>query len=97
MAIYGKRYQWIENLEDSHSDFYKTKLQQLLIDNIILIENRVSAKPVNLSDLEKNHRFKESLKYSYGYNTYMVERYKEIMSEVALLEQHIATELNQRQ
>ena len=96
MFIYSLKYQWIDNLEDSHEIFHQTKLFPLLIKHVIVDELGTSAKAINVSELEKNHQFKETLKYSYGYLTYMIERYKEIMIDVALLEQQIATELKQR-
>jgi peptide methionine sulfoxide reductase MsrA len=95
MHIYSKQYQYIEQLESGHREFHNSKLQPLLIDNMITYSD-ISAKPVNFTELEKNHRFKETLKFSYGWLTKLIEEYSEIKIEVESLEQQIATELEQR-
>lgn len=97
MFVYDKRYQWIENLESGHSDFHDTKLAPLLIENLISGQIATSATPVDLAKLKSNHQFIETIKYSYGWNNYMVARYQEIMIDVIALEQQIADEIAQRE
>jgi hypothetical protein len=97
MFIYGNKYQLMENYEERHSNFWNTKLAPLLIDNLIIENNDKSGKPINVAELKKNHQFKETLKESYGFHTYMILRNTELMDAVTLLVQQITTELKQRQ
>ena len=97
MSIYSKRYQWMEELEDSHSNFARTKLDPILTDNIIIESAFTSAQPINLVELRNNHRFKEVLKKSYFFNYYMIERNKELMNSVTILVQQITDELDKRE
>jgi hypothetical protein len=97
MSIYSKSYQWMEELEDGHSNFTSTKLEPLLTDNLIVENLLISAKPINLVELRNNHRFKEILKKSYFFNYYMIERNKELMNSVAILVQQITDELDKRE
>ena len=96
MSVYSNRYQWMEELEDSHSNFTNTKLEPLLTDNLIVESAFISAKPINLVELKNNHPFKETLKKSYDFNAYMIERNKRLMNSVALLVQQITNELDKR-
>jgi hypothetical protein len=96
MHIYSNRYQWIENLENDHSNFYKTKLESLLIENFIHESLTDNAKPINIKELQNNHVFKETLKYSLGWLTYIIERYKVMIIDVGLLKEQITTELEER-
>ena len=96
MHIYENRYQWIENLEDDHSHFYKTKLESLLLENFIHESITISAKPINIKELQDNHFFKETLKHSLGWLTYLVDRYKKMIIDVGLLKEQITTELKER-
>ena len=97
MSIYSKSYQWMEELEDAHSNYTNTIMGPILTDNLIVDNQWQSAKPMNLVELKNNHRFKETLKKSYGWNYYMIERNKELMKSVALLVQQITDEIDQRQ
>jgi hypothetical protein len=95
MHIYGKKYQFIENLEASHSKFHHSELLPQLLDNVITY-TAISAVPINFSKLEKNHRFKQTLTFSYGWLSELIEQYNVIKIEVESLEQQITTELEQR-
>jgi len=97
MYIYSNRYQWMEGLEDAHSNFISTKLEPLLIENIIVESSLISAKPINLVELRNNHQFKETVKKSYSYNAYMIARNKDLMNSVTLLVQQITNELDKRE
>lgn len=96
MYVYEKRYQWIENLESAHTVFHSTKLEPLIIENFISGQIAKSATPVNLAKLKTNHQFIETIKYSYGWNNFMVARYQEIMRDVVALKQQITDEIARR-
>ena len=97
MSIYSERYQWMEELEETHSNFTNTKLDPILTDNLIVESTFIRAQPVNLVELRNNHRFKEILKKSYFFNYYMIERNKDLMNSVAILVQQITDELDKRE
>jgi hypothetical protein len=94
MDIYGKQYQFIENLENRHSDFVYSQLHPSLRNNFIT-ESITTAYPVNISELKKNQQFKELLKSNIGWLYYLMAIYNDTKDEVKTLVEQIDHRLKQ--
>lgn len=95
-ATYGAEYQWVENLEKDHHDFYFDKLEPFLIKYIQVNETFFAATPRNKSKMSKNYEFSETLKYNIGWLEYIINRYEEMHKKVTLLVQNIDKEVKER-
>jgi hypothetical protein len=61
--LYSNIYNYIDILNANYIDnFYTTKLEPMVISNIIADTIWVSARPLNFSELAMNHEFKEIIK-----------------------------------
>ena len=95
MHIYGKKYQLIENSESARSDFVYSQLYPQLRDNLITY-SMGEAYPLNISDLKRNHRFYETLKFNAGDLYLLIDHYRTIKGEVESLVKQIETQLKER-
>ena len=95
MHIYGKKYQLIENLESARSDFVYSQLYPQLRENLITY-SMDGAYPLNISDLKRNHRFYETLKFNAGDLYLLIDHYRTIKGEVESLVKQIEAQLKER-
>ena len=95
--LYSTTYRRIDILESRFSnDFYSSKLEPLLINNLITDSLWYSAKPINQFELAKNHEFKEILKLNISWIKFMIDEYKKIKLTILTLINQIENEIKGR-
>lgn len=95
MYVYGKEYQLIDNIENGHTNFVYSTLHPFFTDNFYAVSEEESY-AVNISELEKNHRFKEILKSNYGWTQALIAQYKKTKLKVESTVAQIDAELREK-
>lgn len=91
--LYSNRYNYLIRLEENYYDnFHTNELLPIVISNIITDSIKISAKPINLSELALNHKFKETIKANIMWLRYMVTLYANIEKEIVTLINQIESE-----
>ena len=92
--LYSNIYKYADFLNANYIDnFYSTKLEPLIIRNIITDTIWMSAKPVNLSELAMNHEFKETIKTNIHSIWFLLGNYTDIRKEIIELIRQIDSEI----
>ena len=92
--LYSNRYNYLDRLETNFMDnFYAAQLQPLIISNIIVDTLWISAKPINQSELAKNHEFIETIKFNIHWIRFMIDLYADIEEEIVTLINQIDGEI----
>ena len=95
--LYSNRYKYIHRLESNFIDnFYTSKLEPLIISNLISDTIWISARPINKSKLAMNHEFKETIKLNIHWIKFMIDIYANIEGEIAALIIQIDGEIKNR-
>jgi hypothetical protein len=95
--LYSTSYNYLDIIEEDIQDnFFTTKLQPLLISNIITDTLWISAKPINQMELAMNHEFKETIKLNIEWIRFMIDLYVDIEVEIVTLINQIDSEIRNR-
>lgn len=92
--LYSNRYNYLIRLEENYYDnFHANELLPIVISNIITDSVKISAKPINLSELALNHKFKETIKANIMWLRYLITLYANIEEDIATLINQINSEI----
>lgn len=94
--LYSNKYNYLLKLEKNYYYNFHTIVQPLVISNIITDTLNISAKPINLSELSMNHKFKTAIEENIGWMRIVTTVYVNIEEEIATLINQIDSEIKSR-
>lgn len=95
--LYSNKYNYLVKLEDLYyNDFNTNILDPLVISNIPIDTFEISAKPINLSELAMNHKFKTAIKRNIKWILNQKNLYINIEEDIVTIINQIDGEIKSR-